>query len=143
MQTEATLHLLEKGIIPDEAVGDFDSVSKEEYEVIRLILSESLVGFAQKKMKRIPNLLFGAPFTYKPEQVVLTGVTGGRFDHTESALHLLYRLQIENPAISFSIRNSANELSMLLPTVHELTRNKRYPFVSFFPFGGKVTGLTL
>ena len=26
------LHLLEKGIIPHEAVGDFDSVSKSEYE---------------------------------------------------------------------------------------------------------------
>ena len=32
---------------------------------------------------------------------------------------------------------------MLLPAVHELVQDNRYPYVSFFPFGGKVTGLTL
>ncbi|MCZ2257070.1 thiamine diphosphokinase [Sporosarcina sp. G11-34] len=135
-------HLLEKGIIPEEAVGDFDSVSREEYKVIRdsvLIVDR----YRSEKDETDTELAVSRALTYKPEHVVLTGVTGGRLDHTEAALHLLYRLQTENPAISFSIRNETNELSMLLPTVHEVTKKPNYPYVSFFPFGGKVTGLTL
>ena len=36
-----------------------------------------------------------------------------------------------------------NELTMLIPGVHQLIQDDRFPYVSFFPFGGTVTGLTL
>lgn len=134
--------LLEKGIIPEEAVGDFDSVSKEEYKVIKDSVPR-VDRFRSEKDETDTELAVSRALSYKPEHVVLTGVTGGRLDHTEAALHLLYRLQTENPAISFSIRNETNELSMLLPAVHEVTKKPEFPYVSFFPFGGKVTGLTL
>ena len=135
-------HLLEKGIIPVEAVGDFDSVTRDEYKAIRDTV-QIVDRFRSEKDETDTELAVGRALTYKPEHIVLTGVTGGRLDHTEAALHLLYRLQIENPSILFSIRNGTNELAMLLPAVHELTKKDKYPYVSFFPFGGKVTGLTL
>ena len=137
-----TFYLLEKGITPEEAVGDFDSVSKEEYKVIRESV-EVVDRFRSEKNETDTELAVDRALTYKPEHVILTGVTGGRLDHTEAALHLLYRLQMENPTIIFSIRNETNELSILLPAVHELTQKDRFPYVSFFPFGGRVTGLTL
>ena len=136
------VHLLEKGITPKEAVGDFDSISIEEYEQIKRAV-KNISKFNAVKDEADTELAIERALSYKPEQVILTGVTGGRLDHSASALHLLYRLQIENPDISFSIINQTNEMSILLPTVHKLVRENRYPFVSFFSFGRKVTGLTL
>ena len=136
------VHLLERGITPKEAVGDFDSVSIEEYEQIKKVV-ETISEFNAEKDETDTELAIERALSYKPEQVILTGVTGGRLDHSASALHLLYRLQIENPDISFSIINQTNEMSILLPTLHKLVRENRYPFVSFFSFGRKVTGLTL
>lgn len=135
-------HLLQKGIIPEEAIGDFDSVSKEEYKIIRESV-HVVDRFRSEKDETDTELAVERALNYKPQFVILTGVTGGRLDHTEAALHLLYRLQVENPTIIFSIRNETNELSILLPKTYEFTQQIRYPYVSFFPFGGKVKGLTL
>lgn len=136
------LYLLEKGIIPKEAVGDFDSISKEEHG--KIVDKVDVVGqFRSEKNETDTELAVERALLYKPEHVILTGVTGGRLDHTESALHLLYRLQIEYPDISFSIRNRTNELSMLIPSTHELKADDQFTYVSFFPFGGTVKGLTL
>ena len=136
------VHLLEKGITPQEAVGDFDSVSIEEYEQIKKAVKR-ISEFNAEKDETDTELAIERALSYKPEHVLLTGVTGGRLDHSASALHLLYRLQIEYPNISFSIINQTNEMSILLPAVHKLVQENHYPFVSFFSFGRKVTGLTL
>ena len=136
------LHLLERGIVPDVAVGDFDSISKEEYktiaEAVRIVDS-----FNSEKDETDTELAVERALTYNPDQIILTGVTGGRLDHTASALHLLYRLQKENPAIRFSILNPLNELMMINPGTYQLTRNERLPYVSFFSFGGRVSNLSL
>ena len=136
------VHLLEMGITPKEAVGDFDSVSIEEYEQIKKAV-KSISKFNAEKDETDTELAIERALSYKPEHILLTGVTGGRLDHSASALHLLYRLQIENPDISFSIINQTNEMSILLPSVHKLSQDNRYPYISFFSFGRKVTGLTL
>ena len=95
-----TLYLLQKGIVPHEAVGDFDSVSKSEYDTI--VKAVGIVDrFRAEKDETDTELAVERAMIYHPEQIVLTGVTGGRLDHTESALHLLYRLQTKNPQIRF------------------------------------------
>ncbi|NYF24185.1 thiamine diphosphokinase [Sporosarcina sp. JAI121] len=136
------LHLLQMGIIPHEAVGDFDSVSQSEYD--RIADSVHLIGrFRSEKDETDTELAVERALSYHPENIILTGVTGGRLDHMESALHLLYRLQKENRKIAFSICNATNELLILLPGTHQVKPESRFPYISFFPFGGGVTGLTL
>ncbi|MFJ7933097.1 thiamine diphosphokinase [Sporosarcina sp. NPDC096371] len=136
------LHLLQQGITPHEAVGDFDSVTMSEYDQIAAVVRK--VGrFRSEKNETDTELAVDCALAYHPDRVILTGVTGGRLDHMESALHLLYRLQMTHHQTAFSIRNTSNELSILPPGVHECVRNERFPYVSFFPFGGDVCGLTL
>lgn len=136
------LHLLEQGIIPQEAIGDFDSVTKSEYARIENAVFQ-IGQFQAEKDETDTELAMGRALAYRPEQIVLTGVTGGRLDHMESALHLLYRLQIEHREIMFSIRNLTNELSFLMAGKHSLRTDERFPYISFFPFGGMVEGLSL
>ena len=99
--------------------------------------------FQAEKDETDTELAMESALAYNPEQIILTGVTGGRLDHMESALHLLYRLQIEHPHTCISIRNSTNELSILRTGNHQLQPDEQLPYISFFPFGGDVDGLTL
>jgi thiamine pyrophosphokinase len=136
------LHLLQRGITPLEAVGDFDSVSEGEYELIAASI-QKIGRFRSEKDETDTELAVDRALSYGPDQVILTGVTGGRLDHMESALHLLYRLQTANKQIAFSIRNATNELSIVTAGNHQISPDDRFPYISFFSFGGTVKGLTL
>jgi len=139
---KGALHLLKRGIIPLEAVGDFDSITKSEYDEIAAAVR--IIGrFRSEKNETDTELAVNRALSYSPERVILTGVTGGRLDHMESALHLLYRLQIAHIDTSFSIRNETNELSVLTPGSYQVIRDDRFKYISFFSFGGSVRGLTL
>ena len=139
---KGALYLLDKGIIPNEAVGDFDSVTEDEYSEISKAVK--IIGrFQAEKNETDTELAVERALLYEPENIMITGVTGGRLDHMESALQLLYRYQIAYPHISFTVRNKTNEFSILLPNQYEINRNDDYQFVSFFAFKGAVKDLTL
>jgi thiamine pyrophosphokinase len=136
------LHLLNVGIVPSEAVGDFDSVSEEEFSRIQEAV-EQIDSFKSEKDETDTELAVARAIAYHPKEVIMTGVTGGRLDHYESALHLMFRMQIEHRGVTFHIHNANNELSILLPGVHRVKRVSQFPYISFFPFGSVVEGLTL
>lgn len=136
------LYLLENGIVPQEAVGDFDSVSEEEYERIRTAVGR-VDHYLSEKDETDTELAVARALSYEPERLILTGVTGGRLDHMASALHLLYRLQMQHPHIQMAIHNRSNELSMLHPAEHIIKPHEVYPYVSLFAFKGPVTELTM
>lgn len=136
------IHLLDIGIVPDEAVGDFDSVSEEEFKRIQGSV-ERVDSFRAEKDETDTELAVNRAVMYRPKEIILTGVTGGRLDHFQSALHLLYRMQAEHKDVSFLICNAHNELSLYRPGVHRVKKDSRFPYLSFFPFGSVVEGLTL
>jgi len=136
------IHLLDKGIVPAEAVGDFDSVSESEFTRINELV-ERVDSFQSEKDETDTELAMARAIAYHPKEVILIGVTGGRLDHFQSALHLLYRMQREHKDVVFLIRNNHNELSLFHPGVHRVTKNAQLPYISFFPFGSTVVGLTL
>lgn len=137
-----TLHLLRAGIVPLEAVGDFDSISSEEYEEIRSQVRK-IDAYQAEKNETDTELAVECALSYRPEEVILTGVTGGRLDHMLSALQLLYRAQKKHPNVSFKIYNILNELVILLPGKHKISYVEQLQYVSFFSFGEPVSGLTL
>ncbi|MEK4024178.1 thiamine diphosphokinase [Sporosarcina sp. FSL W7-1283] len=136
------LYLLEKGIQPHEAVGDFDSVSKEQFEKITSAV-EIVHRVNEEKDETDTELAVQRALTYDPDYIILTGVTGGRLDHLQSVLHLLYRVQSEHRRVKFKIHNTTNDIRVMLPGVRRVKKDERYPYTSFFSFGPVVTGLTL
>lgn len=136
------LWLLENGIIPDEAIGDFDSLTLQEQ------------NFMQQKIKKVTELQMEKDETdthiailkaldYLPDEVIITGVTGGRLDHYEAALHDICRFQVENPTIKFVIQNNQNILQFLPSGTHMISFDNHYKYVSFFSFGEKVENMKL
>ncbi|SEI70639.1 thiamine pyrophosphokinase [Bhargavaea ginsengi] len=136
------LRLVRLGIRPAISVGDFDSVTKEEFAEIAAS-SCRVIRVEEEKDETDTELALAGAVRMNPEVITLTGVTGGRLDHSQSALHAVYRMQKKYPEIGFRILDPENELRFLLPGTHVLEKSGAYRYISFFSFGGPVTGMTL
>ncbi|MFC7363739.1 MULTISPECIES: thiamine diphosphokinase [Bhargavaea] len=136
------LRLVRLGIRPVLSVGDFDSVTEDEFKEISAV-SDRVVRVGEEKDETDTELALAGAACLEPGTVTLTGVTGGRLDHAQSAMHAVYRLQERHPEIRFRIVDPNNELYFLRPGRHVLRDGGEYRYISFFSFGGPVKGMTL
>ncbi|EMR07561.1 Thiamine pyrophosphokinase [Bhargavaea cecembensis DSE10] len=136
------LRLVRLGIRPALSVGDFDSVTEEEFLEISSS-SDRVLRVGEEKDETDTELALAGAIRLEPATITLTGVTGGRLDHAQSAMHAVYRLQEKHPQITFRILDPNNELYFLRPGRHVLQDAGPYRYISFFSFGGPVTGMTL
>lgn len=139
---QGALHLLRENIIPLEAVGDFDSISAEEYREVQMSVSR-VDAYQAEKNETDTELAIERALAYQPNKIILTGVTGGRLDHMLSALQLLYRYQKKYPEKSFEIQNKTNLLRFFHPGKHMIVENEQLQYVSFFAFQESISSLTL
>jgi thiamine pyrophosphokinase len=137
-----TVRLLDNGILPSAAVGDFDSVSAKEYEKIERLFPD-LVRAASEKDETDTELALEKAMSYQPETIILTGVTGGRLDHYMSALHAVFFYQRNYPETRFFLINRKNRIRFLHPGSHSVLHDENYRFISFYPFAEEVKGLSL
>lgn len=135
------LYLIDKGIQPDRIVGDFDSVSAEEFARISEAV-DHVEQFQAEKDETDTDLALQKALTYEPTEVFLTGVTGGRLDHYEATLRSVYLMQQQYPTIRFKIMNPQNSIQFLQPGEHVLTADN-YCYVSFFAYGETMQNVTL
>lgn len=137
-----TLVLLEQGIFPTAAVGDFDSVSQEQLEEIAAMFLDFSQAEAAKD-ETDTELALEKAMEYTPKHVYVAGVTGGRLDHYMSALHAVYHVHLKHPSTEFYIINKQNRIRFIEPGLHKIQRESGYRFISFYPFAEEVEGLTL
>lgn len=136
------LYLIEQGIKPHAIVGDFDSLSKEEYQFV-MAHTQDAQRFQEEKNETDTDLALLKALSYSPSDIVLTGVTGGRLDHYEAAVRSIYRLQTEHPRVVLKIINHANMLQFLVPGTHTIQADERYRYLSFFAHEQPIQGVTL
>lgn len=134
--------LLAHGIKPAEAVGDFDSVSDEEYEQIRAKFP-SLERSPADKDESDTELALEKAMHYRPETVIITGVTGGRLDHYMAALHIVFAYQRRYPEVEFVVLNKQNRIRFMEPGEYRMEADPSYAYVSFYPFAEPVSGFTI
>lgn len=134
--------LLEQGITPHAAVGDFDSLTKEEWSKIKQRIPQ-IEDYQAEKNETDTELAILKALEIQPQQIYITGVTGGRLDHYESNLQTVYRLQKEYPSIPLYIVNKTNCLQFLFAGEHILKDDAFYKYLSFYPFAGDVENMTL
>lgn len=136
------LGLLEAGILPNEAIGDFDSLTQEEQSFMKQKI-QKVTELQMEKDETDTHIAILTALEYKPEEVIVTGVTGGRLDHYEAALHDICRFQMENPTIIFTIQNNQNIIQFLPSGTHTISFDNHYKYVSFFSFGEHVKNINL
>lgn len=136
------LYLLDEGITPHEIIGDFDSLTDEEWKRIQSAV-QHIEKYKPEKDETDTDLALLKAVSYNPEEILITGVTGGRLDHFEAAIRSIYQMKSQYPQIEHKIINNYNEISILLPGKHTIYRDEKYRYLSFFSFEQPVENVTL
>ena len=137
-----TVYLINQGIIPVAAVGDFDSITEDEWCSIK---EKNIDLIKYKAEKDATDLELALKFAYEnnPCKIRIFGATGGRLDHFLAGLHHITVLQKENPAVPVCIIDKKNIIEIKLPGTYQIETNTDKQFVSFLPLFGQVKNLTL
>ncbi|MBA9084058.1 thiamine pyrophosphokinase [Fontibacillus solani] len=133
------LFLIKHDIIPDIAVGDFDSVTPEEMEVIRAHSRELIACDAINKDLTDTELAIDLAIDKQPGEIVIIGALGSRLDHTLSNVHMLLRAM--HHQITASIMDHNNYVT--LTGSSSIVQSRGYTYVSLLPLTPEVTGIYL
>ena len=133
-----TMYALEAGIPVDKAIGDFDSVSKEEYEDIRVkVISDSGEEAIEKLIPEKDDTDSEHAIRYaislRPEEIIIMGATGSRLDHTFSVINMLKLCFEQN--VPACIIDKNNRIRVLKGEFVFEKKNIYGKYISLIPYG--------
>lgn len=125
--------LLQHGVIPQIAMGDFDSTSVRELGIIKRKVHD-IRAFPSEKDATDLELAIDHAISRKPKEVIIYGAVGSRFDHTLIAVNLLEKLLQKN--IEAKMRDQYNEL-FLLQSRRTIYKSPKYKYASVVAYSPK------
>lgn len=132
---------LEAGIEPELAVGDFDSLSVIGRDALEKAQKTEVIYLKPEKDDSDTQSAMNYAIARGAREIAILGATGSRMDHMLANLGLLMLGQ--EKGISVSIVDQNNYMK-LIPSGTILKREEQFGgYVSFFPLGGDVEGLSL
>lgn len=132
---------MQTGIKPDFVVGDFDSLSPEGARYLDDLENTEIVRLRPEKDDSDTQSAVNLAMEQGAKDILLLGVTGNRVDHLMANLGLLVLGRQKGVHIAMADKN--NYMS-LVESGTVLNRDEQFgKYVSFFPVGGDVEGLTL
>ncbi|OUM96674.1 MAG: thiamine pyrophosphokinase [Thermobacillus sp. ZCTH02-B1] len=135
------LRLIELGLEPDLAIGDFDSVSPEELELIRRASRRTEIVDPVDKDYTDTELAFRRALEFEPDEIVIAGALGTRFDHSLANVHLLAAAR--RRGVRAAVLDGRNEIRLAAGGDRLTFRRTDRPTVSLLPLTPVVTGITL
>lgn len=135
-------YLLERGITPQVAVGDFDSVDEQQKAVITQQVHHLQKHPAEKDATDL-ELALERAIQMKPKKLYLFGVTGGRLDHALINIQLLLQPLLAHEFTRGIIIDQWNQLELKAPGIYEFPYDREYPYISFIAFSEAVKNISL
>ena len=134
------LRLLELGLPLNLAVGDFDSVSRSELEMIQSAAKECRIAPAEKD-DTDTELALKIVFQLYPEaEVTIFGAFGGRIDHMLSNLFLVSDPDLVPFMRNICLRDKQNKITYYSEGSHKVLPEPGMTYVSFLHEGdGELT----
>ncbi len=123
----AAFWLVSQGRVPDVAIGDFDSVTPDQYKEIRKRVPD-IIRFSPEKDFTDMELAVRHAIRRKPQEIILFGALGKRLDQALANIGLLET--IEEKGIKGSIRDSENSATIVSTS---LTITDGTGYVSILP----------
>ena len=128
-----SLHLIEQGIVPDLAVGDFDSVSSQEFELVQRKAKEVLRAQPEKDDTDL-ELAVAATFERYPDaNVTIFAAFGGRMDHTLANVFLPSNPKIAPYMERLALQDEQNLLTYRPAGKHLIDLIEGMTYVAFMP----------
>jgi thiamine pyrophosphokinase len=134
--------LLSKGIVPDVAFGDFDSVSQEELEQIQKRV-QHLHIFKPEKDETDMELALNWALEQGAKQIQIFGGTGGRLDHFFANVQLLLKPHLQHKQSEITIIDNKNQLFVKPSGTYSIAKLPEKQYVSFIPITPIVKNLSL
>lgn len=124
----AAYWLLTHKIIPDVAIGDFDSVNKKELRFIKKSI-KTVEIYPRKKDFTDMELAVAYAKKYTPDRVRIYGATGTRIDHMLATIHLLDTQEVidENNRIRLVSRGKT------------IVERSSYRYISILPYTNSIS----
>ena len=128
-----SLLLIEQGICPDLAVGDFDSVSEKELALICSQSKEVLQAQSEKDDTDLELAVKAVFARYPQAQLTIFGAFGGRLDHTLANIFLPSDPEITPYMQQIRLCSAQNELSYCPQGRHEIKPVAGMNYLAFMP----------
>lgn len=132
--------LTRRGVVPDLALGDFDSAAPDRIPLIRETAREWLSVDAVDKDWTDTEMAVREALDRGYASIRIVGGLGTRFDHALGNVHLLHLALTRG--CEAAIVDSHNEIRLCDGTCR-LQADSRYPYVSLLPLTPVVRGVTL
>ena len=133
------LTLIKYKILPNLAIGDFDSVTAEEFQCISKN-SLKTMRLHPEKDETDTELAISHALSLSASKIDIYGGLGGRLDHSIANIRLL--LRYSKKGISINLINETNHMVILKPGNYTFEAFK-HSYLSFFAIEETVTDLTL
>ena len=131
------------GLVPDLAVGDFDTFGLERMEELRKKEGWATDVHKPEKDETDTELLLSLiEQDYQPDRIEIYGATGGRIDQLLSNIWIFTQPRFQTLATKIVLIDRTNEISFYLPGQHTITHTLGMTYLGFMPLT-PVTGLTL
>ena len=126
---------------PDIAVGDFDSLSAEGMEYMESLTHTKVIRLKPEKDDSDTQSAMNYAIEHGAKKIMILGATGNRIDHLMANFGLLILGRAKG--VQVVLADKYNYMC-LIESGTVLKKEKQFgKYVSFFPLGGYVTGLTL
>lgn len=112
------LYLLDEGICPDLAVGDFDSLSEQERRGVFELVGEIAKSPAEKDDTDTQLALAKTFERYPDAEITIIGATGGRLDHLLANIWLGVEPRFQPFLQQFRLKDRTNTVSYLKAGEH-------------------------
>lgn len=126
-----SLFLLEHGIKPVFAVGDYDSLTSAEHERVTTALTELRTYPPEKDFTDTQVCVLRALNDFAADEIVLYAATGGRMDHLLS--NLLLATEDRFRAAHLRMVDRTNDILFLQPGVHQVQAQTAYRYLGVVP----------
>lgn len=126
----AAFWLTEQGIVPDVAVGDFDSCTPSEVQIIKQKVKH-VQSYIPEKDFTDTELAIELALKQKPKEIVIYGGLGSRFDHTLGAVLLLERY--EAAGVHATMKDEKNDIRVVGRGRTILEKREGYRYISIIP----------
>jgi thiamine pyrophosphokinase len=127
----AAYWLIAQGIVPDMAIGDFDSCNKSELDEIQKMVKK-IKKYSPEKDFTDTELAVTEAIKKKPKELVIYGGVGSRLDHTLASLTLLE--QCDARGIPAVFRDETNEVVLVHRGRTILEQKEGMRYVSVLPY---------
>ena len=132
-------YLLDIGVVPDLAVGDFDSADNGVREALRQ--KTRLKEYNPRKDYTDTHIAVSEALLLCPDHIVILGATGGRIDHLLGNIELLYACRKQGvEAVILDENNKIRVIDNQLKIKKEMQYGR---YISCIPFTESVKGLTI